>query len=65
MKRFALIEARGSRSQSCVAKDLGISQKYLSKLELGQRNPSIRTAIKLSRYYGKEQTILFADIFGV
>lgn len=39
--RDVLIEARGARTQMDVSAGIGISQKYLSKLELGQRTPSI------------------------
>ncbi len=40
MKRQELINARGNKTQTEVAEALGISQKYLSKIELGQRTPS-------------------------
>lgn len=37
--RNTLIQVRGDRTQVDVANEIGISQKYLSKLELGQRTP--------------------------
>lgn len=40
--RNTLIEARGNRTQVDVSNDIGISQKYLSKLELGQRTPVLK-----------------------
>lgn len=61
--RNTLIEARGKRTQMDVSNELGISQKYLSKLELGQRTPSLKVAIKISSYYNKSVEILFPDIF--
>lgn len=61
--RNELIKARGKRTQAEVSNDLSISQKYLSKLELGQRNPSMLTAVKLSNYYGISIDKLFPDIF--
>lgn len=61
--RKELIQARGVKSQQEVAGNIGISQKYLSKLELGRRNPSLRTASKIGNYYGKSVEQLFPDIF--
>lgn len=61
--RKELLEARGKETQMAVAKKLGITQKYLSKLELGQRNPSIKVAVKISNYYNKPLKTLFPDIF--
>lgn len=62
--RHELINARGvNRTQVDVANSIGISQKYLSKLELGQRNPSLKVALKLSRYYKIGIETLFPDIF--
>lgn len=61
--RKALIEARGVRTQTTVAAEIGISQKYLSKLELAQRTPSIKIAIKIASYYQKSVESLFPDIF--
>ena len=59
--RKALVEARGNKTQVNVSAELGISQKYLSKLELGQRTPS---AIRLSSYYKMSLEKLFPDIYG-
>lgn len=61
--RQKLIEARGERTQTEVATEIGISQKYLSKLELGKRTPSMPIASKLSRYYQISLEELFPDIF--
>lgn len=61
--RKALLNARGDRTQVTVAEELGITQKYLSKLELGQRNPSIKVASKISAYYEQPIEALFPDIF--
>ncbi len=61
--RESLIEARGERTQTCVSNELGISQKYLSKLELGQRTPSLKIAIKIALYYNASVEFLFPDIF--
>lgn len=61
--RKSLVEARGKQTQSHVANELGITQKYLSKLELGQRNPSLKIAGKISHYYKQSLEVLFPDIF--
>lgn len=61
--RKQLIEARGNQTQVYVAKQIGISQKHLSKLELGQRTPSLKIAGKIAAYYGKGIEELFPDIF--
>lgn len=62
--RDALIKARGNKTQMNVSTEIGISQKYLSKLELGQRTPSMRIAIKISSYYKISMEKLFPDIYG-
>ncbi len=61
--RNALIEARGKKTQMDTSLGIGISQKYLSKLELGQRTPSLKIAIKIASYYQKSVEELFPDIF--
>lgn len=61
--RAELIKARGKRTQMNVASEIGISQKYLSKLELGQRTPSLKKAIMIASYYGSSMECLFPDIF--
>lgn len=63
MVRKVLIDARGSKTQQEVALNLGVTQKYVSKLELGQRNPSMKVACKISSYYGIPLEKLFPDIF--
>lgn len=61
--RKALVEARGKQTQSYVANEIGITQKYFSKLELGQRNPSLKIAGKISSYYKQSLEVLFPNIF--
>ncbi len=61
--RNVLIEARGNKTQMSVAKEINITQKYLSKLELGQRNPSLKVASRISNYYKLPIEVLFPDIF--
>lgn len=61
--RTRLIKARGNKTQTDVAAKIGISQKYLSKLELGQRTPSLKIASKIATYYEYSIEYLFPDIF--
>lgn len=61
--RDELIKVRGRRTQKEVATQIGISQKYLSKLELKQRTPSFKIANKISRFYKKSIEYLFPDLF--
>ena len=64
--RNALIKARGERTQTEVAGELGINQQTLSRLELGVRNPSSKLMAKISAYYGmpadaKASLIMFSS----
>lgn len=61
--RTELVNARGKKSQKEVADKIGISQKHLSKLELGQRTPSLITAWRIAEYYGKPMEELFKDVW--
>lgn len=61
--RELLIKLRGNIPQTKVAKDLEISQQFLSCLENGSRNPSIKMMKKCAAYYGKSIIELFPDIF--
>ncbi|WP_077860577.1 helix-turn-helix transcriptional regulator [Clostridium sp. BL-8] len=61
--RSNLISARGEKSQQNVAQDIGISQKTLSALERGYRNPSIDLMKKIQNYYQISMITLFEDIF--
>lgn len=46
-----------------VARDIELSEITIRKLEEGARNPSLKTAGKLSNYYNKKIEELFPDIF--
>lgn len=63
--REKLIQARGTRTQEEVATELDISQKTLSSLERGYRNPSVYLMKKIQNYYGISMIILFEDIFKI
>lgn len=59
--RDTLIKARGDRSQTEVASEIGITQKHLSKLELGKCSPSLKIAFRIASYYGRTVEELFPD----
>jgi len=61
--RTDLIALRGKRTQEEVSKILGISQKSLSAIELGNRNPSIKLMLEFEKLYSKDMKKLFPDIF--
>lgn len=61
--RSKLISLRGNKTQEQVANKIGISQKHLSAIETGFRNPSISIMKKLEQYYGVPMVELFPDIF--
>lgn len=52
--RHALIRARKERNetQAQVAKALGITRPYYTQIELGERDPSLDVALKLSEHFG-------------
>jgi len=48
----ALIARRDGRSGRDAAAEIGIDQGVLSRLERGERDPSIQTTLKLARWLG-------------
>lgn len=48
----ALIERRGSRPVRVVAEEIGTDPAVYHRLEAGQRQPSLRTALQLARWLG-------------
>ncbi len=61
--RQNLIILRGDKTQEEIGKYIGISQKYVSAIELGKRNPSVKTMKKFEKYFRKNMIELFPDIF--
>lgn len=45
--RYLLVQARGSKSQRQLARELQISRSYYVELEKGTKNPSVRVLSKL------------------
>lgn len=52
MMRGWLVVARGERTQTAVAKAVGLGQSYYSLIENGKRRPSKRAAIRIGRVLG-------------
>ncbi|MEC1660999.1 helix-turn-helix transcriptional regulator [Bacillus sp. FSL R5-0560] len=50
-------------SQQIVADDLKISRQYLSALETGERNPTVKLMVKMSKYFNVSEKELFPDLF--
>lgn len=62
--RYVLIRFRKSvGSQQIVASDLGISRQYLSAIEKGTRNPTVKLMVKMATYFGVDEKKLFPDLF--
>jgi transcriptional regulator with XRE-family HTH domain len=63
--REYLVEQRRKMnlSQKQVAKQLGISQQFLSLIEAKKRDPHLKVMIKFENLYGVPMRILFIDIF--
>lgn len=59
MARHKLKALRGTRSQSEVAGELGITRQMLSAIETGERTPSLELANKIAIFYG----VPIEDIF--
>lgn len=56
-----LIALRGKKTQSSVAKDIGISVSALAMYENGERIPRDNIKIRLAEYYSKPITFIFFD----
>lgn len=50
-------------TQKQVARQLGLSEVFIRKLEKGDANPSVRTMLKFERLYNVSMRDLFPDIF--
>ncbi|WP_340639745.1 helix-turn-helix transcriptional regulator [Bacillus atrophaeus] len=50
-------------SQQIVADHLEISRQYLSALEKGDRNPTVKLMVKMSKYFNVSEKELFPDLF--
>jgi putative transcriptional regulator len=61
MIRHKLRKLRGTRSQTEVARELGITRQMLSAIESGERNPSLELANKIAVFYGVPIEDIFFD----
>ncbi|WP_306303052.1 helix-turn-helix transcriptional regulator [Alicyclobacillus sendaiensis] len=59
--RTKLIEARGDKPRSLVARELGITPQALGMIERGQRTPRFSLMQKIADYYGKSVDELFRE----
>jgi len=60
--RHKLIELRGDKTITEVAKELQITRQMLSAIESGIRTPSLDLARKIAKYYGTTiEDIFFND----
>ncbi|WP_391559637.1 helix-turn-helix transcriptional regulator [Robertmurraya sp.] len=63
-KREHLIAVRKTiGTQESVAKELGISRQFLSMIEIGERNPTIKLMAKMEKYFNSPAKKLFPDLF--
>ena len=63
MKRPLLIEFRGERSQTEMAKMYGVSQQIWSRWENGTQKPKTITMKQLENDIGKPMEEIFFDVF--
>lgn len=63
MKTNKCKELRGKRSQSTIAKFLGVTQQQYSNIEKSEMPPKIETCIKLSKIFDKPIDYIFPTIF--
>lgn len=63
MKKNKCKLLRGNRSQSDIAKLLGITQQQYSNIENATKPPKIEICIKLSKIFNKPVNYIFPDIF--
>lgn len=56
-----LVALRGNKTQSKVARDVGISVSALAMYENGERIPRDNIKIRLAEYYSKPITVIFFD----
>lgn len=59
--REKLIELRGEKTATEVAKDLGITRQMLSAIESGIRTPSLELARKVANYYSSSIEDIFFE----
>lgn len=65
MKRNILIGLRekNSLSRKELAKELGISEEFVRKIESGSANPGRNTSLKFESFYQMSERVLFADLY--
>ncbi len=61
--RIYLIKARGERTQTEIAKMVGVEQQTYSHWERGRSTPSIAKMLLLEKILNTPKEVLFFDIF--
>ena len=56
-------ELRGNRTQTDIARFLGVTQQQYSNIENSKNPPKIETCIKLSKIFDKPIDYIFPNIF--
>lgn len=59
--REKLIDLRGEKTVTEVAKDIGITRQMLSAIEAGIRTPSLELARKIANYYSSSIEEIFFE----
>ncbi|AVK86025.1 transcriptional regulator [Lysinibacillus sp. B2A1] len=59
--REKLIDLRGGKTVTEVAKDLGITRQMLSAIEGGTRTPSLELARRIANYYSSSIEYIFFE----
>lgn len=63
MKRTALIEFRGDRTQEEMGKRYGVTQQAWAQWESGTTSPKIAVMMQIQKDSGKPIEVLFFDLF--
>ncbi len=63
MKRSALIEYRGEKTQMDMAKKYNVSQQAWSSWESGEKKPSVTIMKQIEDDSGVPMEVLFFDVF--
>ena len=61
-KRIRMLRKQRSWNQDDLAQHAGLGRTYLSNLERGQKNPSLRSLEILANTFGKTLAQFFADL---
>ncbi|CUK87269.1 conserved hypothetical protein [Listeria monocytogenes] len=60
---FKLIRNKNGLTQKELAEKVGLAEISIRKIENGERDPSINTAVRISKILNTKMEIIFPDIF--